>query len=115
MKKSFSFFLMYVGFFIYSLSSILTKTASFQEFLSWKYIFCFAGIVAVLGIYAILWQQVLKNIPLSVAMSQKPVALILGLFWALIIFKEPISLKTGIGIILVLFGLVIIGVQNAGK
>ena len=113
MKKSISFLLMYVAFFIYSISSILTKVASSQKFLSWQYILCFAGVIFVLGIYAILWQQVLKGVPLSFAMANKPVALVFGLLWAFLIFKDQFTWKMAVGIVLILAGVVLIGIKGA--
>ena len=104
---------MYISFFIYSLSSIFSKLAAQQDFLSLRYILCFCGIVLVLGVYAILWQQVLKHVPLSVAMSNKPVALILSLFWAFILFDEVFNLKTIAGATIILIGIIIIGVKHA--
>lgn len=76
------------------------------------YILCFAGIIVILGIYAILWQQVLKKVPLSVAMANKPVALILSLLWAFFLFKEALSVKVLLGIALIIAGVILIGVNN---
>ena len=112
MKTRFSFFLMYAAFFIYSLSMIFLKLASKQAFLSARDIFCFAGAVIVLGIYALLWQQVLKNIPLSVAMSNKPVALVFSLAWAFFLFEEKMSVKTIVGVAFILVGIVAVGVDD---
>lgn len=101
---------MYVAFLIYSLSGIISKLASMHTFLSLYYNLCFIGIICVLGIYAFLWQQVLKKIPLSVAMSNKPIVLVLGILWAVLIFDEKITWKLFVGIILILCGILIIGV-----
>lgn len=76
------------------------------------YILCFAGIVFILGIYAVLWQQVLKKIPLSIAMSNKPVVLVFGTLWAILFFGETIDDKFFIGIALILAGLFVIGANN---
>lgn len=74
------------------------------------YILCFAGIILILGVYALLWQQVLKKIPLSIAMANKPIVLVLGILWAVLIFDEKITWKLFVGIILILCGILIIGV-----
>lgn len=112
MSNKSSFVLMYISFFIYSLSGICSKLAAGQDFLSVWYVLCFCGIVAVLGVYAILWQQVLKRIPLSVAMANKPVALVLSLVWAFLLFGEVFTAKTIIGVAIILAGIVIIGVKH---
>lgn len=109
------FLLMYAAFFIYSLSSIFSKLASRETFLSLPYILCFGGIIFILGLYAVLWQQVLKKIPLSVAMANKPVALVLSLLWAFLLFKEQLSLKVILGVVLMLGGIIVIGGDDGGK
>lgn len=106
---------MYLSFFIYSLSSIFSKLASREPFLSLPYILCFGGIIFILGLYAVLWQQVLKKIPLSVAMANKPVALVLNLLWAFLFFKELLSLKVILGVAFMLCGIIVIGGDCDGK
>lgn len=106
---------MYASFLIYSFSSILSKLAACQEFLSPLYMICFGGIIVIMAIYAIVWQQVLKNIPLSVAMANKPLVIVFSLFWAVIIFKETVSLKMLAGIVLIICGIFIIGRTANGK
>lgn len=54
---------MYAAFFIYSLSVVFAKLASRLTPLSLPYLLCLGGIIAVMGIYAVLWQQVLRNGP----------------------------------------------------
>lgn len=109
MKTKTSFLLMYISFFVYSLSGILSKIASQQAFFSPLYILCFCGIITVLAVYAVIWQQILKMIPLSVAMANKPIVLVFSILWAVLIFKENISIKTIAGIVLILCGIFIIG------
>lgn len=115
LKTNGSFLLMYASFFVYSLSSIFSKLASRENFLSLPYILCFGGVIFVLGLYAVLWQQVLKKMPLSVAMANKPVALALNLLWAFLLFKEQLSLKVIVGVVLMLCGIIVIGGDDGGK
>lgn len=96
---------MYASFLLYSFVGVFSKFAAMQAFLSFFYILYFLGIIFILAVYAILWQYVLKNIHLSVAMSNKPICLILSTFWGMVIFKETITIKTLIGIILILCGI----------
>lgn len=103
---------MYISFFIYSLSGIFSKLASMQDFMSVKYIFCFGAIIFILGIYAVLWQQVLKKIELSVAMANKPIVLILGTVWAVLFFNEEISTKFVVGMILIFVGILIVSLEK---
>ncbi len=101
--------LMYASFFIYSLSGIFSKQASKYEIFSIQYILYFCGIILILCIYALLWQQVLKKVPLSIAMANKPIVLIFSFIWAIVLFKEAISVKTLIGGIFICLGVFVIG------
>ena len=112
MKNKGSFLLMYLAFFIYSLSGIFSKLASTKDFLSFSYILCFVGVIFILGVYALLWQQVLKRIPLSVAMANKPFVLVFGTLWAVLLFGEIIGVKFFIGIAIIIAGLFVMGAEN---
>jgi drug/metabolite transporter (DMT)-like permease len=103
---------MYIAFFIYSLSGVFSKIASNYSMLSWQYVLCFGVIITILGIYAVLWQQVLKNVQLSVAMANKPIVLVLGTIWAVVFFGERIGIIFVIGMLMILGGLIVIGTQN---
>ncbi|MBR5964583.1 MAG: EamA family transporter [Treponema sp.] len=112
MKNKSSFILMYGAFFIYSLSTIFSKIASKQKFLSAAYILCFCAILFIMVLYAALWQIVLKKLPLSVAMANKPFALVCALFWAFFLFGEKFDVKTALGILLILAGIVIVSIGD---
>ncbi|HBG66124.1 MAG TPA: hypothetical protein DDW78_06600 [Treponema sp.] len=109
MKRLPVFFVMYGAFFIYSLSGIFSKIASRQEFLSPVYLLCLAAMLCIMALYALLWQKVLEQIPLSVAMSQKPLVLLLGFLWSFALFKETISIRGVAGIACILLGIAVIG------
>ena len=97
---------------IYSLTSIFSKLASRESFLSQKYCIYYLAIILILGVYAILWQQVLKHVDLSIAMLFKPIALVLCIVWACLIFNEEISLRAFLGFAFVLLGVLIAGRNN---
>ena len=52
---------------VYACTSIFTKLASGQEMLSWPYLLYIFLAFAVMGLYALLWQQVIARMPLSTA------------------------------------------------
>lgn len=97
---------------LFSFTSIFSKLASKEEFLSFKYIFFYGMIIFVLGLYAIVWQQILKKVELSVAMSFKPLVIIFNLLWAILFFHSECNIKIIIGFVLILVGIVIIGKKN---
>lgn len=42
-------------------------------------------------VYALVWQQILKRMPLTVAYANRPVSLIWGMLWGSLIFQERIT------------------------
>ena len=67
-------------FFIYSLNSVVANFASKQESFGLSFFLLYGLEVAILGVYAILWQQIIKKFELSIAYANKAVVLI----WAMI-------------------------------
>ena len=92
---------------VYSFSSVLSKIAANSNFLSAKYIICYCGIIFLLGIYAIVWQQIIKRMPLTNAYACKSVTIIWGLIWGIIFFSERISVFKILGCLLVISGIVL--------
>ena len=93
---------------IYTMSGIFAKLASGQGFMSWGFILFYGGEIAILGIYAILWQQIIKKTDLSLAYANRAVALLWSMLWAFLFFEETITLKNIIGVIIVIIGTVIV-------
>lgn len=91
--------------FIYACTSLCTRYASQQDFLSWKYLFGFAGAIGVMGIYAILWQQVLKRIDLSTAYMFKGTSLVFVMLLAALLFGEAITWMNVLGAIIIILGI----------
>ncbi len=92
---------------IYACTSIFTKMASRQEMLSWSYILCIAGAVGVMGVYALLWQQIITKMPLSTAYMFKGTSLIFVLLISALLFDEAISLNNVVGSAIIILGIVL--------
>ena len=85
---------------IYTLSSVVAKIATGKELFSFSF-FLFYGIeIMILGIYAILWQQMIKRFDLSVAYANRAMAIVL--------FKDVLAIKQIVGIAFVVLGTVIV-------
>lgn len=95
-------------FFIYSISSVVSKLASNYETFSPAFILLYGVDVLVLGIYALLWQQVIKRFELSIAYANKAVTLLWALVWGIFLFHETITLWKIAGILLVMLGIFIL-------
>lgn len=97
---------------IYSLTTVIGKLVSQHEFLSAGWILLYLLDFAVLGLYALLWQQLLKRFELSVAYANKAMTLFWSLLWSVVLFSEGITVKKVVGVLLVVLGTVVL---NSGK
>lgn len=93
---------------LYSLSSVCSKYASQQEFLSLQFILFYGAVILLLGLYAIFWQQILKKIPLVSAYANKAVTVIWGLIWGMLLFDEEINRYKVCGCIIIIIGVYLV-------
>ena len=100
---------------IYTLSSVVAKFATGKELFSFSF-FLFYGIeVAILGVYAMLWQQMIKRFDLSVAYANRAMALLWSAIWAVVLFHENLIGKQLLGIAFVIIGTVIVNTDQSPK
>ena len=92
---------------LYACVGILTKYASLHEFMSWNYMLGVIGAVGVMGLYAVLWQQILKRIELSVAYMFKGTSIIFVMLLAYVLFGEQITWNNVLGAIIIIVGIVL--------
>ena len=97
---------------IYTLSTVFAKFASAEEFMSFKFILFYGIEILILGLYAIIWQQLIKKFDISVAYANKAMGLLWSIIWAILIFKEIITIKNIIGVIIVIIGTIIVNKDN---
>lgn len=94
-----------VAFLIYALSSLCSKTAANGQSI-WHTLFFYGLSLCMLGVYAILWQQVLKKMELTIAFSNKGITIVWGIIFGAIFFHEKITIGMIIGSMLVIAGIV---------
>ena len=97
---------------IFSITSVIAKFASQQAFLSPGFFFFYGAEVAVLGIYAVLWQQVIKRFDISIAYANKATVLLWGAVWSRLIFRETPSLRQFAAMGLVAAGVVVLNLPD---
>lgn len=97
---------------IYTMSGIFSKLAAGQEFLSFGFIAFYGAEILVLGVYALLWQQIIKRVELSIAYANRAMALIWSMLWAFLFFKNDITVQNIIGVIIVVIGTMIVNSDN---
>lgn len=93
---------------IYTLSGVAGKFASGYGFLSLGFVLCYGIEIMILGVYAILWQQIIKKFDLSVAYANRSVALLWSMIWAVLLFHETVTVKNLIGVAIVIAGTMIV-------
>ena len=93
--------------FVYACTSICTKMASRQEMLSWPYLLWIGGAIGVMGVYALLWQQVITRMPLSTAYMFKGTSLIFVLMFSVLLFGEGITMNNVIGAVIIITGIIL--------
>lgn len=100
---------------IYTLSSVVAKFATKEELFSFSF-FLFYGLeILILGVYAVLWQQMIKRFDLSIAYANRAMALLWSALWAVVLFRENLEPKQIVGIALVILGTVIVNTDAPNK
>lgn len=118
MKKKVSIkdlIILQVVFLIYSMSSLVAKFASGNDVMSVKFVLFYGLELVILGVYAILWQQVIKKFELSVAYANKAICLLWALVWSIVIFHDDLKWNQVVGILIVMAGIVILNSEPKNK
>lgn len=100
---------------IFSASSVVAKLASGQALLSVNWILFYGLEIFLLGVYAIFWQQAIKKFDLSIAYANRAMVLLWSIVWAVLIFREKITVQNIIGLVVVILGIVIINAEEQGE
>lgn len=106
------YFVLHILLLFYSAGAIFSKTASRFSFLSKEYLICYGIVLGILGVYAIVWQQLLKKIPLTVAMANKSITVIWGFVYGFLFFSEKITIYNLIGAAFIICGVLFITLQD---
>lgn len=88
-------------------TTVLSKLAAGEEFLSMRFCLLFGGEFVLLGIYALGWQQILKRLPLTLAYTNKAVTLVWSLVFGALLFHERVGAKQLLGCALAVAGVVL--------
>ena len=89
---------------LYSVSSVMSKEASGSGGDILRFLFFFGMEFVMLGVYAILWQQMIKRFELSVAYANRPMAVVWSMVWAVVFFHDTITIQNILGVLLVVIG-----------
>lgn len=95
-------------FLIYAVNMIFSKLAAKEPLLSFKFIMFYGIVLVVMFVYAILWQQTLKKMPLTFAYANKAIVVIWGLIIGALLFEETIRWNMIVGAAVIIFGIYLV-------
>lgn len=104
--------LMYLNFGIFSFSMVLAKWAGGHDLLSFHALALYGLSFFALGIYAIVWQQVLRRLPLNKAYPAKGITIPMGMVFGYTLFGERVSINMLLGVLLVIVGIFFVVYNN---
>ncbi len=91
----------------YSFGNVCSKFAAEQPFFSLAFIAWYFGMLAIMAVYALGWQQILKRMPLTSAFSNRAITIVWGIVWGLVFFSEPVTSGKVVGAIIIIVGVVL--------
>lgn len=65
-------------------------------------------VVFLLILYAVFWQQIIKELPLIMAYANKSVTVVWGIVWGMMIFNERLSFWKITGAVMIIIGVYIV-------
>ncbi len=114
-KKLFVLLGLHIMLMFFSMSGIASKLAAGEKFLSPKFILYYGVIIGLLGVYAIVWQQIIKRIPLTTAYANRAVTIVWGIIWGVLFFHENVTPLKVIGAVIVIVGVVLFATADEGE
>ena len=116
-SKKTIFFLLHLNLLFSSLSGVCSKMASryTENIFSVPFVFWFGLVFVIMFGYALIWQQILKRMPLTVAYANRPVTLIWGIIWGALIFGEKITWNMIAGAVVIFAGIWLVTGENETK
>ena len=106
------FLLLHLILGVYASSSVCSKLAAQQPFLSVGFILLYGGMLAALVVYAFGW----KHLPLTTAYANKAITVVWGILLGFLLFGESITLRQFIGAAVIIVGIVLfVRADNEGE
>lgn len=106
------FVLLNILLLIYSFTTVLSKFAAEAEAFSLSFFVYYGSVLGLLFIYAIVWQQIIKFLPLTTAYANRAIVVVWGIIWGVVIFKEQINVGKIVGALLVIAGVILFSVAD---
>lgn len=110
-----SMIFLHLTFFVYSLASVFSKKAGAEEVFTVKFLLFYGMVLFILMLYAVLWQQNLKHLPLVTAYANKAVTVIWGMVWGILLWHEKVTVNNIMGAVIIMFGVILIATEEKEK
>lgn len=107
MKQPKWFLLLHLILGIYASSSVCSKLAARQPFLSLAFCLLYGAMLLALVVYAFGWQQVIKHLPLTTAYANKAVTVVWGILLGFLLFGESVTPRQILGALVIIVGIVL--------
>jgi drug/metabolite transporter (DMT)-like permease len=107
MRKAKTYILLHLLIAFFSFGGVCSKLAAGERFPSFRFCLFYAGLIFILGVYAIAWQQIIKRLPITVAYANKAVGIIWTMLWGFLLFHEDITPQKIIGSLIVMGGIIL--------
>ena len=93
---------------LYTLSSVTAKLAAGRPFASPAFFALYGAELLLLAVYAVVWQQILKRAPVSMAYANRAVGIVWSMIAAALVFHETVTVKNLVGVAVVLCGTLLV-------
>lgn len=117
MKGLRDFLLLHLIILLFSFTGLLTKFASIflneGGITDIRVYVCLFLMFLNCALYAVFWQMIIKKFDLSFAFANRSVYLIWSQIWAVLVFKESLTVRNVIGMIIVLIGVTVVQLSDA--
>lgn len=91
-KKS-TLLILQANVFLFSIAGLCSKLAAGQPVWSLRFWGFYGLSLCILLIYAVVWQQILKKLPITIAYACKGMSAVWAMMWGICIFGETIRPK----------------------
>ena len=100
--------ILHISLMFSSISGLLSKKAAYADFCSPAWFAVYFGMMLIMFLFAIVWHQILRYLPLSVAYANKPVGLAWGMIWGALFFQEEITWNMILGSLVIFIGIYLV-------
>ena len=97
---------LYCAYLVFSLNLVFARIAADFPLFSLSAVGLYGLSFLMLGIFAVIWQQVLKRLPLTTAYANRATTIPYGILWSVTIFAEDITWNMVVGSIIIIAGAV---------